>query len=55
MMRIVLDTNVLVSALLSPRSASSQIIRLVLDDTLNLAISKVKRAVSFPETTISPT
>ena len=39
MMRIVLDTNVLVSAILSPRSAPAHIIRLVLDDSVNLAVS----------------
>ena len=39
MMRIVLDTNVLVSAILSPRSTSAQIMRLVLDGALNLVIS----------------
>jgi len=39
MMRIVLDTNVLVSAILSPRSKSAHIIRFVLDGVLNLLIS----------------
>ena len=53
-MRIVLDTNVLVSAILSPRSASAQIIRLVLDDVLNLAISQdlldeAYRVVRYPK------
>ena len=54
MMRIVLDTNVLVSAILSPRSASAQIIGLVLDDALNLAISRdildeAYRVVRYPK------
>ena len=54
MMRIVLDTNVLVSAILSPRSASAQIIGLVLDDALNLAISRdildeAYRIVRYPK------
>ena len=54
MMRIVLDTNVLVSAILSPRSASAQIIRLVLDDALNLAVSRdildeAYRVVRYPK------
>lgn len=54
MMRIVLDTNVLVSAILSPRSASAQIIRLVLDDALNLAVShdildEAYRVVRYPK------
>ena len=54
MLKIVLDTNVLVSAILSPRSASSQIIRLVLDDALNLAISRdildeAYRVVHYPK------
>jgi len=39
MMRIVLDTNVLVSAILSPRSISAQIMRLLLKGKLNLVIS----------------
>ena len=54
MMRIVLDTNVLVSAILSPRSASAQIILLVLDGVLNLAISndileEVYRVLRYPK------
>ncbi|MBN1292918.1 MAG: putative toxin-antitoxin system toxin component, PIN family [Candidatus Latescibacteria bacterium] len=53
-MRIVLDTNVLVSAILSPRSISAQIIRLVLDDTVTLAISQdildeVYRVIRYPK------
>jgi len=53
-MSIVLDTNVLVSAILSPRSASAQIIRLVLDGVLNLAISRgildeAYRVVRYPK------
>ncbi len=40
MMRIVLDTNVLVSAILSPRSKSAHIIRFILDGVLNLLISQ---------------
>ena len=54
MIRIVLDTNVLVSAILSPRSKSAQIIRLVLEDALSLAISQnlldeVYRVVRYPK------
>jgi len=54
MMRIVLDTNVLVSAILSPRSSSAQIIGLVLDDALNCAVSRdildeAYRVVRYPK------
>jgi hypothetical protein len=54
MMRIVLDTNVLVSAILSSRSASAQIIGFVLDDALNLAVSRdlldeAYRVVRYPK------
>jgi len=54
MMRIVLDTNVLVSAILSQKSTSAQIIRLVLDDALNLAVSRdlldeAYRVVRYPK------
>ena len=53
MMRIVLDTNVLVSAILSPRSKSAYIIRFVLDGVLNLLIShdileETHRVVCYP-------
>ena len=53
-MRLVLDTNVLVSAILSPRSSSAQIIRLVLNNVLNLAISQdlldeAYRVVRYPK------
>lgn len=53
MTMIVLDTNVLVSALLSPRSTPAQILRLVLDGVLNLAIShdileETYRVVRYP-------
>lgn len=54
MMKIVLDTNVMVSAILSPRNASAQIMRLVLDDALNLAVSRdildeAYRVVRYPK------
>jgi uncharacterized protein len=54
MMRIVLDTNVLVSAILSPQSHSAQIIQLALEDALNLAISQdildeACRVVRYPK------
>ncbi len=39
-MILVLDTNVLISAILSPHGPSAQIIRLVLADEMNLAVSK---------------
>ncbi len=53
MMRIVLDTNVMVSAILSPRSTSAQIIRLVLDGVVNLIIShdildETLRVIRYP-------
>ena len=53
MMRIVLDTNVLVSAILSPRSKSAQIIRYVLDGVVDLLIShdileETHRVVHYP-------
>jgi len=53
-MRIVLDTNVLVSAILSPESTSAQIIKLVLEDTLNLVISpdmleETDRVLRYPK------
>lgn len=53
MMRIVLDTNVMVSAILSPRSTSAQIIRLVLDGAVNLIIShdiidETLRVIRYP-------
>ena len=53
-MRIVLDTNVLVSAILSPQSVSAQILRLVLDDAVTLAISQdildeAYRVVRYPK------
>ncbi|MHB9027452.1 MAG: putative toxin-antitoxin system toxin component, PIN family [Candidatus Latescibacterota bacterium] len=49
-----LDANVLVSAILPPQSASTQIIRLVLDDALNLAVShdildEAYRVVRYPK------
>jgi len=53
MMRIVPDTNVLVSALLFPRNNSAQIMRLVLEGVLNLVIScdildEIYRVVRYP-------
>ena len=53
-MRIVLDTNVMVSAILSPRSTSAQIIRLVLDGVVNLIIShdildETLRVIRYPK------
>ncbi len=54
MMRIVLDTNVMVSAILSPRSTSAQIMRLVLDGVVNLIIShdildETLRVIRYPK------
>lgn len=54
MMRIVPDTNVLVSAILSPQSNSAQIVRFVFDSTLNLVIShdildETYRVVRYPK------
>ncbi len=54
MMRIILDTNVMVSAILSPRSTSAQIIRLVLDGVVNLIIShdildETLRVIRYPK------
>lgn len=51
---IVLDTNVLVSALLSPRSTSAQILKLVLEGELNLAVSwdileEIYRVLGYPK------
>ena len=53
-MRIVLDTNVLISALLSPRSNSTQILRFVIDDAVSLVISRniideANRVVRYPK------
>jgi len=54
MMRIVLDTNVLVSAILSPRSNSAHIMKLVLEGVVNLVIShdildEAYRVVRYPK------
>ena len=51
---IVLDTNVLISALLSPRSTSAQILKLVLEGELNLAVSRdileeIYRVLRYPK------
>jgi len=54
MMRIVLDTNVLVSAILYPESTSAQIMKRVLDSTVDMVLSpdifeETYRVLCYPE------
>ncbi len=54
MIRVVLDTNVIVSAILSPEGPSARIIRHVLDDDVSFAISphildEVYRVIRYPK------
>jgi len=53
-MRIVLDTNVLISSILSPESTSAQIIKRVLDGTVDMVLSpdileETNRVLRYPK------